>query len=152
LGQELVSKRPHEDHDHPELEEGEVVGGLPVAAGGDPSQRLQPSVGALDRPALACLRIARLSPSFLAPPDLVALLPRRDRFAAPPRLADPGADPQLGERLLVRGRGVAAIGPELERADTDRGQLLEQRQQVAPLVLVAGPELDRKRQPAGVDG
>jgi hypothetical protein len=36
--------------------------------------------------------------------------------------------------------------------DPDRGQPLEQRQQVAPLVLVAGPERDRQRQPACLDG
>jgi hypothetical protein len=52
----------------------------------------------------------------------------------------------------VRGRGVAAVGPELGRADPAPLEFVEQRQQVAALVLVAGAELDRERQPAGVDG
>jgi hypothetical protein len=36
--------------------------------------------------------------------------------------------------------------------DPGRGQALQQRQQVAALVLVAGRERDRERQPARVDG
>jgi len=138
--------------EHAEVEEGEVVVGLAIASGGDPSSCFQPGVCALDRPALAGLRVARLQPPLLAPPDLVGSLPGRDRLGglAPP--ADAGADPALGERPLVRLRGVAAVGPELERMDPGRGERVEQRQQVALLVLVAGPEADRQRQPAGVDG
>jgi hypothetical protein len=98
------------------------------------------------------LRVGCLQPPLLAAPDLADLAARRDRLAAPARLADPGADPELGERPLVRARGIAAVGPELARMDPDRGQPLEQRQQVAPLVLVAGPERDRQRQPACLDG
>jgi len=52
----------------------------------------------------------------------------------------------------VHTRGIAAVGPELVRVDPSRRQQIEQRQQVALLVLVAGPEADRERQPAGVDG
>jgi hypothetical protein len=148
----LGTGAPHEDDDHPELEEGEVVVGLAVPAGGDPAQRLQPGVRALDRPALAGLRIARLQPPLLPPPDLVASLSGRDRLPGPAGLADAGADPAFGQRLLVRARGVAAVGPELARMDPDRGQALQQRQQVAPLVLVAGRERDLERQPARVDG
>jgi len=151
-GLELISKRPHEDDDHPELEEGEVVVGLAVSAGGDPAERLQPGVRPLDRPALAGLRIARLQPPLLSPPDLVARLSGRDRLPGPAGLADAGADPALGKRPLVRARGIAAVGPELARMDPGRGETLQQRQQVAPLVLVAGRERDRERQPARIDG
>ena len=152
MGQEVISKRPQEDDDHPELQEGEVVLGLAVAAGADPPQRRQPGVGALDRPAMTGLRVARFQAPLLSPPDLVARRPGRDRLAAAARLADPGADPALGERPLVRSRGIAAVGPELARLDAGLSEPLEQRQQVAPLVLVAGPEADRERQPARVDG
>ena len=34
-GLELISKRAQEDDDHPQLEEGEVVGGLAVTASRD---------------------------------------------------------------------------------------------------------------------
>ena len=151
-GQELISKRANQDDDHPQLEEGEVVGGLAVAPGGDSAQRLQPGVGALDRPAMAGLRVARLQPPLLPPPDLVGRLPRRDRLTAAARLGDPRPDPALGQRLFVRARGVAAVCPQLLGVDPDLRQPLEQRQQVALLVLVAGADQDRERQPAGVDG
>src|SRR5437867_10823443 len=94
-GLELVSKRPREDDDQPQLEESEVVGGLAVTAGGDPPQRLQPGVGALDRPAVASLRVTCLQPPPLAPPDLARRRTGRDRLARPPRFADPRPDRPL---------------------------------------------------------
>ena len=151
-GLELISKRPRKDDDHPQLEEGEVIVSFAIAAGADPAQRFQPGVRALDRPAVARLRVARLQPPLLAPPDLVGRLPGRDRLRGLAPLADAGADPALGEGQLVRTRGIAAVGPELVRVDPRRRQQIEQGQQVALLVLVAGPEADRERQPAGVDG
>jgi hypothetical protein len=151
-GLELISKRPQEDDDHPELEERQVVVGLAVATGSDPPQRFQPGVRALDRPALAGLRVARLQPPLLSPPDLVARLSGRDRLPALARLGDPGADPPLGQRPLVRTRGVASVCPQLPRMDAGVREPLEQRQQVALLVFVPGRERDRERQPAGIDG
>jgi hypothetical protein len=52
----------------------------------------------------------------------------------------------------VRARGVAAVGPQLARPDPSLGERVHKRQQVALLVLVAGPEPDRERQPTRVDG
>ena len=98
------------------------------------------------------LWVARLQAPLLSPPDLLSWLPGRDRLAAATRLADAGADPALAERQLVSGRGVAAVGPELLGMDAGLSEPLEQRQQVAPLVLVARRERDRKRQPARIDG
>jgi hypothetical protein len=101
---------------------------------------------------MAGLGIVRLQPPLLPPQDLVASLPGRDRLPGPAGLADAGADLALGQRPLVRARGIAAVGPELARMDPGRGEALQQRQQVAPLVLVAGRERDRERQPARIDG
>jgi hypothetical protein len=100
---------------------------------------------------VAGLRVACLQSPLLAPPDLVGSLPGRGRLAGPAPLADPRGDPPLGERPLVRARGIAAVGPELGRPDRRRGERVEQRQQVALLILVAGPEQDGERQPARVD-
>jgi hypothetical protein len=101
---------------------------------------------------MAGLRVARLQPPPLPPPDLVASLPGRDRLPALARLGDPGADPPLGQRPLVSARGVAAVGPELLGMDPGLREPLEQRQQVALLVFVPGRERDLERQPAGIDG
>ena len=54
-GQELISKWLGEDEDHAEVEEGEVVVGFAVAAGGDAAFCFQPGVGAFDRPAVTGL-------------------------------------------------------------------------------------------------
>lgn len=150
-GQELVSKCPQEDDDHAELEEGEVGACFAVAAGGDAAEGFQPGDRALDRPAVAGLRVARFASALLAAPDLVAGLVSGDRLAAFARLADAGADLPLGQRLFVRGRGVAAVGQQLLGLDAGLGQGVEQRQQVALLVLVAGREQDRQRQAAAFD-
>src|SRR5204862_6020970 len=100
---------------------------------------------------MAGLGIRRLQPAPLAPPDLPGRRSGRDRLPGPTRLADPRADPARSQRLLVRGRGVAAVGPKLARPQPLSLQLVQQRQQVAALVLVAGAELDRERLAAGVD-
>jgi len=151
-GQELISKRPREDDDHPQLEKGEVVGGLAVTAGGDPAQRLQPSVRALDRPAVAGLRVTCLQPPLLASPNLARRGTGRDRVARPPRFADPRLDRSFAQCLLECRRGVAAVGPELARTDPGLGERVDQRQQVALLVLVAGRKPDGEGAPERVDG
>jgi hypothetical protein len=127
------------------VEEGEVVVGLAVAAGRDPAERFQPGVGALDRPALARVRVFGLQSALLAAPDLAGGGAGRDRVAFFARLADPGADAALGECLLVGGGGIAAVGEQFLRDDLARAQRVEQRQQVALLVLVARREQDRER-------
>lgn len=133
------------------MEEGEVVLGLAVAAGGDPALPFQPGVGALDRPAVAGLRVGRPQSSLGAAADLAHRRPGRDRLAAPARLRDAGLDPALAERLLELAAGVAAVGPQLLRADATPGEGVEEREQVPTLVLVAGGEADLEREPARVD-
>ena len=61
----MNSKCSCEDDDHRELDECEVDGGFAVASGCDPSEVVEPGVGALDRPAVASERVGGLDP-FLA--------------------------------------------------------------------------------------
>src|SRR5207248_11599741 len=110
-GLELISKCPCEDEDHSKLEEGEVVGGFAVTAGGDPPFRLQPRVRAFDRPAVARLRVGRSEPSPAAAPDQACRRVGGEGLASPARLADPGLDPPREQRLPERPRGLAAGGP-----------------------------------------
>lgn len=91
-GLELVSKRAGEDDDHPEVEEGEVVVGFAVAAGGDAPFGFQPGVCAFDGPAVAGLRVACLDPSSFAAPDRARWCPARDWVAGAAPLADPRLD------------------------------------------------------------
>jgi hypothetical protein len=88
---------------------------------------------------------------LFAAPHLAHGLAGRDRLAGLARLADPGIDLALAQCLLVRARGVAAVGPQLARLDAGLGERVEQRQQVPPLVLVSGPEQDLERDPARLD-
>lgn len=74
------------------MEEGEVVVGFAVAAGGDSAFGFQPGVGAFDRPAVACLWVAGFQPSFLASPDLAGRGALGDRLARAARSADPRLD------------------------------------------------------------
>jgi hypothetical protein len=67
-------------------------------------------------------------------------------------LADARLDLALAQGLFERARGVATVGPELLRLDAAREQPVQQRQQVALLVLVAGRQAQGQRGALGVDG
>jgi hypothetical protein len=138
--------------DHAEAEEREVVVVLDVAAGRDPALCFQPGVRALDRPAVASLRVAGRELAFLAAPDLAGELAGGNRIPGAAPLADPGLDPAFAQGLRERARVVAAIGPELAGPDPACKERVDERQQMAALVLVASREPDRKRRPAGVYG
>lgn len=78
---EVVSKcsveSAAEDDGECELAEGEVELGSSFPTGGDASVVVQPGVGAFDRPALGCLRVAcasRAARSFLDDPRFDATL------------------------------------------------------------------------------
>jgi hypothetical protein len=76
---------------------------------------------------------------------------RRGGIARAAAAADHGFDspqPGLGTKLLAV---VAAVGPQLGRHDPTREQRVEQRQQMGPLVLVAGPDPDREGDVVRVD-
>jgi len=116
-GLELISKWPGEDEDHAEVEEGEVVVGFAVAAGGDAAFRFQPGVGAFDRPAVSGLRVACLESAFLAAPDLASGLAGWDRLVRSASFADPGLDRAFAESVREWVGVVAAVGPDLVGTD-----------------------------------
>src|SRR5439155_25309493 len=101
-GQELISKWLGEDEDHAEVEEGEVVVGFAVAAGGDAAFCFQPGVGALDGEAMMRVAVGGAQPSLLSAPHLSRRRSGRDRFAFAARLADPWLDRALAQGLLDR--------------------------------------------------
>jgi hypothetical protein len=110
---------------------------------------VQPSIRALDRPALARERIGRLRAPPAAAPDRPRI--RRRRLATRPLAADPRLERARPERL-AQGLGVvAAIGPDLGRAKPARPQLVDERQQVALFVLVSGRQPDRQGCAGAVD-
>jgi hypothetical protein len=74
------------------VEEGEVVVGVSVAAGRDPSSCFEPGVGAFDGPAVACLWVGGFGVACAAAPDLALWLVGRDRLAAWAAFADPWLD------------------------------------------------------------
>jgi hypothetical protein len=85
------------------VEEGEVVVGVAVAAGGDSSSCFEPGVGAFDRPAVACLGVACFELSFLAAPDFLGWCSGWDRLAAAAFFADSGLDLAFAQGGLERG-------------------------------------------------
>ncbi len=84
------------------MEEGEVVVGFAVAAGGDAAECFQPGVGAFDGPAVTRLRVAGFDASFFAAPDFAAALVGRDLVAGSAWLADARVDLAFLQRLFVR--------------------------------------------------
>jgi hypothetical protein len=96
----VISKWLGEDEDHAEVEEGEVVVGFAVAAGGDAPLRFQPGVGAFDRPAVTRLGVGGLEPPFLAAPDGAGGGAGGDRRAGGAWFADPRLDP-AGDQCLL---------------------------------------------------
>ena len=100
------------------MEEGEVVVGLALAAGGDAPFCFQPGVGAFDGPAVAGLRVgacAAVGVCLATPRGCWCAV--RDRLACSARLGDARLDLALAQCLLERGRGVAAVCPQLPGPD-----------------------------------
>jgi len=98
------------------------------------------------------LRVGALRPPPSPPPDLAGRRPRRDRLALAARPADLRRDPAPAQLRIELGRGVAAVCPELAGAKAAGEQLVDERQQLAALVLVGRPDPDREGGAAGVDG
>jgi hypothetical protein len=126
--------------------------GAPLPASRDPRPAAQPAIRALDLPAMPALRVGALEPLAPAPPDLAGRRAGRDRFAFAAGAADPRGDPALLELRLQLGGGVAAVGPELGGPQAALEQLVDERQQLAALVLVGGPDPDREGGAARLDG
>ena len=140
------------DEDHAEVEEGEVVVGFAVAAGCGAAFRFQPGVGALDRPAVAGVRVTCFGCAFLAAPDLASDLVGGGWLVGPAASAEPRFDRAVAEGLLERERVVATVGPHLAGDEAPPDQRVDERQQMAALVLVAGRQPHLKRNAVGVYG
>jgi hypothetical protein len=97
-------------------------------------------------------RVGALRPLSSAPPDLAGRRARRDRFALAARAADPRRDPAPAQLRIELGRGVAAVCPELGGLQAAGEQLVDERQQLAALVLVGRADPDREGRAACVDG
>jgi len=137
------------DHRGCGLDHGEPVVGVAFPAGGDAPPVAQPAVGAFDRPAVAGVGVARAGPQPVGAADRRGAV--GDGIAGAAAAADHGLDAALTELLAELVRVVAAVGPQLARDDPARSKLINKRQQLPPLVLVAGADPDRKRRPAGLD-
>lgn len=132
------------------MQEGEVVRGLAVASDGDPAFALQPRVRPLDGPAVTSLGVERPLCSPSSPPDLPALRPGRDRISCPTPLGDVWSDTPLAQGLSQISGVIASVSPQLARMDAARLERIDERQEMAALVLVTGGQPDRKRQAASV--
>lgn len=109
------------------MEEGEVVVGFAVAAGGDAAFGFEPGVGAFDWEAVFGLWVGCAEPSCLSAQDLACWCSGRDRLALAAWLADPRLDRALVEGLLDFFGGVAAVGPQLSWSYPLREQRVDER-------------------------
>ena len=85
-------------------------------------------------------------------PDFAGGRPGWDRVAGAALFADARLDPARAQLRVELGGGVAAVGPDLARRQPAAEQLIDEREQVRPFVLVARPDPQRKRGARGVDG
>ena len=134
------------------MEEGEVVVGFAVAAGGDAAFGFQPGVGTFDGPALTGERVWGFRLALAAAPDLA---PRRagwEWVAGAAAFADPGFDLAGAQGVFELCGVVAAVGPELAGLDPATGECVQEREQVAAFVFVPGGQPDFERLPVAIDG
>jgi hypothetical protein len=87
---------------------------------------------------VAGVGVGRFLVALAAAPQLAGGDAVGDRLAALAALADLRLDPALAQALTERGGVVAAVCPQLGRLDPALEQLVDEWQQVALLVLVAG--------------
>jgi hypothetical protein len=145
-----VSESAAEDHRAGELQQGGVQLGSSFPAGRDASPVVQPGVGAFDRPAVAAVRVGRFRLAFTAAPDFAGA--GGCGLAGAAASADPWLDLAGAYSLALPVGVVAAVGPQLVWPPLVAfEELVEQRQQVPLLVLVAGRQADRQGRAAPVD-
>ena len=131
------------------MDDGEPMLGSSFPAGRDAPPVAQPAVGAFDGPAFASERVAWSGPATVGPTH--GRCAGRGWLSPPATLADHRLDPALAQLAAQLGAVVAAVCPKLSRHEATSEQLINKRQQVQPLVLVAGADPDRKRRPGRVD-
>ena len=132
-----------------DLDDGEPELWSTFPAGCDASPVAEPAVGAFDGPAFASEWVAWPGSAAVRAADRRCA--GRDGLPGPTALADHRLDAAQLQLLAQLAAVVAAVCPELGGQKATRKQLVDQRQQMPPLVLVAGPDADRKRRPGGVD-
>lgn len=137
------------DHRGCGLDDSEPVVGVALPAGRDPPPVAQPAVGAFDRPAIAAVRVAASKHAAAATLDCDRL--GRGGFAWAAALANHRLDAARADPLPQLPAVVAAVCPQLRRADLACQQLVKQRQKLLAFVLVPGPDTDRERNPGRVD-
>ncbi len=134
------------------MEEGEVVVGFAVAAGGDAAFGFQPGVGTFDGPALTGERVWGFRLALAAAPDLAPGRAGWEWVAGAAAFADPGFDLAGAQGVFELFGVVAAVGPELAGLDPATGECVQEREQVAAFVFVPGGQPDFERLPVAIDG
>jgi hypothetical protein len=118
------------------LGEGEVELGSSFPAGRDAPVCVQPGVGAFDRPALGCLRVAGAA------------------FTWPSFLDDARFDAALADRSAEVFGVVAAVGEErvgaIAAPVAQRRDRVDDRERVAAVVVVGRAQKDRERRAVSV--
>jgi hypothetical protein len=131
------------------LDDGEPEFWSAFPASSDAPPVAQPAVGTFDRPAFASERVARPGPATVSATHSGCA--SRDGLPRPAALADHRFEPALAQLAAQLGAVVAAVCPERSRQEAASEQLVDKRQKVQPLVLVAGTDPDRERRPGSVN-
>lgn len=132
-----------------DLDDGEPEFWAAFPASCDASPVAQPAVGAFDGPAFASERVARPWPAAVC--AAYGRCAGRGGLSGPAALADHRLDSTLAQLAAQLGAVVAAVCPKLSRQEAASKQLIDQRQQMQPLVFVAGADPNRERPTGGVD-
>lgn len=132
-----------------DLDDGEPEFWSAFPASCDAPPVAQPAIGAFDWPAFASERIAR--PWAAAVRAAHGRCAGRGGLSRPAALADHRLDSTPAQLAAQLGAVVAAVCPELSRQEAASEQLVNQRQEMQPLVFVAGADPNRERPTGGVD-
>jgi hypothetical protein len=138
--QELNSQCSAEDDEEGDGEVGGVDVAVGFAADAEAFEAAEPGVGAFDDPAVAGVGVSAASAA--APVGV----------SAAAAFADPGLDVAVAELLVEVVGVVAAVGPELGWLVVLGEELVDEREQLLALAVVAGADGDGERQPVRVDG
>jgi hypothetical protein len=138
-------------HHRCDLDDCEPEFGPSFPAGRDSPPVTQPAVGAFDRPAVPGVGVGGFRAQPAPTPDLTGWCAGRDRLAWPALPANPRIDPARQQLRVQVGRRVATVGPQLGRDQAAAEQVVNERQQLGALVLVARADPDREGGAARVD-
>jgi hypothetical protein len=100
---------------------------------------------------MLCVGVGGFGAELAPAPDLAGWGAGRDRLAWAALFTDARLDPARVQLRVELGRGVAAIGPQLGWGQAAIQQLIDERQQMGALVLVAWADPDRKRGAPGIN-